>query len=112
MKKNDILVKITHNVYPRYTGLEQYKIKINKEYSMQVRPKWYPAFSEGFELFIDVFINSDAWDFIKNIVIGGFTWDVMKLGARKLNLKAFIDSTNTLIEENDNSIELSCINLQ
>lgn len=104
MDNKEVLIRITHNYKPSYSGLDEFKKELKNEYLLQSRPKWIPSFSEGHEFWLDVFINSPAFDFIKSVVVGGLTWDLIKLGIKKISLKPLIQSIEKLLIKNETSI--------
>lgn len=112
MDNNAVLVRITHNCDPRYIGLNEFKEEIKKDYPVQDRPKWIPSYSEGNEFWLDVFINSPAFEFVKNIVIGGLAWDLIKLGAKKINLKPLLQSIEKLLDQNIGTISFENVLLE
>ena len=78
---NDLFISIDYNDR-EIKGVQSFKAALKKDYLCQVRPKWIPSCSEGAELWMHIFINSEIYDFLKNIIISGLIWDGIKYAGK------------------------------
>lgn len=78
---NDLFVSIDYNDR-EFEGVQSFKTALEKDYHCQVRPKWIPSCSERAELWMNIFINSEIYDFLKNIIISGLIWDGIKFAGK------------------------------
>lgn len=85
---NDIWIRITFNACGNFNGKEEFVDELRQFCVVQKREIWYPAACSGHEFIAEVFFNSDFGDFVHNIVLSGFAWDILKLSCSKI-WKAF-----------------------
>ena len=80
---NDLFISIEYN-NREFDNIDSFKRNLEEQYHCQVRPKWIPAASEGAEFWMDIFINSGIAEFLKNIIIPGILWDVIKYACQHI----------------------------
>ena len=78
---NDLFISIDYNDR-EFEEVQSFKAALEKDYHCQIRPKWIPSCSEGAELWMHIFINSEIYDFLKNIIISGLIWDGIKYAGK------------------------------
>lgn len=77
-------VKLTFNSNGTFQGKEEFIEDLKGICVVQVREQWYPAACTGFEFLAEILINEDVTDFIKNVIVAGATWDVLKSMCSKI----------------------------
>ena len=97
---NDLFISIDYNAR-QLDGIKEFEGEIQQEYLSQIRPIWIPACSNGAEFWITIFINSEITDFLKSAVIGGLTWDFIKVKGKKYILSPLYKALEKLNEENE-----------
>lgn len=78
---NDLFISIDYND-KEFEEVQSFKAALEKDYHCQIRPKWIPSCSEGAELWMHIFINSEIYDFLKSIIISGLIWDGIKYAGK------------------------------
>ncbi len=97
----NIWIVITHCCNTPLKGFDKLKEELEKNYSIQVKKKWLPAYSNYNEIWLDILINSPLAEFLIGTVVSGLIWDVTKTGG-KIMLNKFWDSIIKFSEENNN----------
>ena len=96
---NDLFISLEYN-YREFEEMDSFKKKLEQQYHCQVRPKWIPSASEGAECWMEIFINSDIGEFLKNIVISGVLWDVIKYAGKNYVFTPLFNMLEKLNEDN------------
>lgn len=95
--KNDIFIRYKLNAQIKD---DEFKNELSKAYKIQTKPIYIPSATDGGEMWFQVFLNIDFIDFIKGAIVGGLTWDIIKLGSKDYFLKPLIVAIDKLIEDN------------
>lgn len=80
----NLWVKLLFNSNGTFQGKEEFIDDLQDICVVQVREKWYPAACTGYEFLAEILINVSVTDFIKDVVIAGATWDVLKMACSKI----------------------------
>ncbi len=103
--RNDVFIQFYYNER-EIDGIDSFKAIIENHYLCQGIRKSIPAYSEGGEIWFNLIINSDFFDFAKDVVVGGLTWDLLKKGTKKYFFKPFFEALKKLEESNRDSFKL------
>lgn len=105
---NDLFVSIEYNDR-QLIGLEELKNELDGKINYQLSPKWIPACSEGAEVWISIFVNSNITDFIKSVLISGFLYDFIKDSGKNYFFKPLftaLENLNTNNQEKFNGLKV------
>ena len=97
---NDLFISMEYNDR-EFEGIDEFKKDLEKDYQFQLRPKWIPAFAEGGEFWLTIFINSKLGGFLISAVAGGIAWDLIKVGAKNYVLEPFFRALEKLNLKNE-----------
>ena len=97
---NEIFIFFEYNGR-EISGIEPFKRELKKNYLTQGKDYSLPAYSEGGETWFTVFINSEFFEFAKTVAVGGFAWDLLKLGTRQFFLQPFFAALENLRKANE-----------
>jgi len=107
------MTEITNNIFIEFDynereieGVEDFKNELKKQYLIQCKPRYIPAFSEGGETWITVFVNSNFFEFAKDVIVYGLTWDLLKKGSTQYFFKPFYSALKNLEKANRKSYKL------
>lgn len=100
---NEIFIRYKSNSLITDDG---FKEELSKSYKVQTKPIYIPAATDGGEMWFQIFLNIDFMDFIKGVVVGGLTWDLIKIGAKRYFLKPLMKAIERLIEDNKENSNL------
>ena len=103
--RNEIFIEFGYNGR-EIEGIEEFKIELSKHYLCQGKDVSLPSFSEGGKTWFTIFINSDFFEFTKNIVLSGFAWDMLKKGTKNYFLKPLYEALKKLEDTNKKSYKL------
>lgn len=73
-----ITVRLRSYTANQLQGLDEFESDLSKMYNVQHTERWIPAFATGTELGLIFTIGSCILPFIKNVVIPGLEWDLIK----------------------------------
>lgn len=96
---NDLFISMEYNDR-QFVGIDDFKSEIEKDYHCQIRPKWIPAYAEGAEVWLTVFVNTDIMKFLAGAIVGGATWDLVKAGTKKYLFKPLYEALEKLYQKN------------
>ena len=85
------LLRIEHNYSPSFKGLDDLVLQLQSNFTIQKRPVWIPAASEGEEIWLQLFINSKAMEFLIAAIGGGILHDVIKVATREYVIKPLLE---------------------
>jgi len=102
---NNIFIEIDYNER-EIAGIEEFRNELNKHYLIQLKPRYIPAFSEGGETWITVFVNSNFFDFAKDVIVYGLAWDLLKKGTTQYFFKPLFSALKKLEKANSRSYRL------
>lgn len=111
---NDLYVVIEYNDR-EFIGIDEFKNELNGKINYMLSPKWIPACSEGAEIWIDIFINSNVVDFLRDTLVSGFIYDVIKKTGKKYlftPLFTALENLNTKNEELYNGLKVLKLKLK
>ncbi len=83
-------------------GTEEFADSLRTSYNVNEIPTWMPAAGGNYEMWFDIFLNTNLIDFLKGSIVGGAVYDI----AKDKIFKPFIDSLNKLGETNDGALEI------
>jgi len=99
--KEKILIRLEHNYSPSFEGLDEMVLELEKKFIIQRRQIWMASASEGEEIWIQVFINAKAIDFILAAVSGGLIYDIIKTKAKEFIIKPLFKQLDILADKTD-----------
>lgn len=100
MDKNGISVTFEYNGR-EIDGINEFKKEVDGSYSSQGKDIYIPSFSEGGELFLKIFFESDWGSFVATAIAGGVLWDVVKYAGKTFVLSPLADAIDKLFSVND-----------
>lgn len=87
-------------------GIDQFDQELEKCYSHQGKGVWLPSCSEGGELFLKIFFETDWKAFATSAVLGGLLWDVVKIAGKNFVLEPLAKALVNLREANKDNLGL------
>lgn len=84
MEESNIWIKITFNSCGEFEGKDEFLEELREVCVVQERELWYPAACTGGEFFAEVLIDSPLAHFVKDVVICGVAWDLLKAACTKI----------------------------
>ena len=107
--KNEISVFISYKASGgRIEKFDDFKSELKNNYLCVIRP--YPETQAMglFDFLVDIILNSSLEEFIRNVVVTGLQWDLIKLGGKSLFLKPLLNAFSK-IEKSNFSIDYARI---
>lgn len=99
---NSLFISMEYNDR-EFDGINEFKNELEAQCHYQIRPKWIPACSEGAELWMTIFVNSELAKFLASAVAGGLAWDLIKVGSKKYVFTPFFNALEKLNIKNEKS---------
>lgn len=100
MDKNGIFVTFEYNGR-EIEGIDEFRKEVDGYYSSLGKAVYIPSFSEGGELFLKVFFESDWGSFVATAIAGGLLWDVVKYAGKTFVLTPLANAIDKLFLTND-----------
>lgn len=101
--KNEILIRYKHHSEVKDSN---FGTSLKESFSVQSKPIFIPAASNGGEFWLQVFANFDFLDFIAGALISKWTSEIVEAKAKKYFVKPLLEAIEKLIAENKGSAPL------